>query len=917
MAAAVLASFDPLRLKPYGIKAEPGQALEELVDDSVAAFDSPGGLRWMLLTEVRNAALRRIATKGKAAFEEALSLNEGDYANNPLQEMLSHYIRRTAPPLEEQDVKQLRGSLEAALWLRSVLNVPDVDDIRQKIEEKQFIAPFEFLLADGFAGRTSEIEALRRYVGVIAPSRAVDRIVDNVRGWIGLKQRGPLILYGPGGIGKSTLIAKFVVEHRSVPAQQRFPSVYLDFDSPYLRIDQTHTWTIEAIRQIRIQYRALESDDAAIAEIETAARTLADEIQSAERSNEQRARDEAFIGLLAGAANAMAAIHLSQGGDSRRDPPLLIVFDSFEEVQYATPTEVDRLWELLEILQRQYATLRVVVSGRAPVEKTSMNKHRAEMLELKDFDQESALLFLRKNDIEDEHEAMAIFKYVGGNPLSLKLAADVVREEGGSAQGLSGLQTTSWLLFAANEVLIQGQLYTRILNRIPDEDVRKLAHPGLVLRRMSPDIIELVLQKPCGVTVRDHDHAVQLFDKFRRVVSLVTTAPDASIHHRPAVRRVMLRLLERDKPEKVAEIDAAAVRYYHDFADATSRAEEVYHLLRLGAEPSVIDARWRGGIEQFLLGAEDEIPASSRAYLAARLGKVDPALAADASQELWERHVERIAEDLLADGNAEEAVAKLHERSERMPASRLPLIEGRALLQLGRIEEAREPINKAINDVGASSNRDDLLAALELAVQLEVTTGNWDDASELLRRAESVARRIGDLHRELDFAVRRFRILELAKIPAEDLQRAADAIAMLFHGITDASLASREALVRHVASTLGSYRPDVLVRSLRLIHIPALDDEQRRSIADALETHGQTPEREWLAGVFARNLGLARPTDPPPPWSQIVLAADQANRLDDMLQKLLATEREEHPVSAAVARIIDSAGPLRSSSASV
>jgi hypothetical protein len=42
----------------------------------------------------------------------------------------------------------------------------------------------------------------------------------------------------------------------------------------------------------------------------------------------------------------------------------------------------------------------------------------------------------------------------------------------------------------------QAFLYTHILERIDDEEVMHLAHPGLVLRLVTPDLIRLVLAKP-------------------------------------------------------------------------------------------------------------------------------------------------------------------------------------------------------------------------------------------------------------------------------------------------------------------------------------------------------------------------------------------------------------------------------------
>ena len=59
-----------------------------------------------------------------------------------------------------------------------------------------------------------------------------------------------------------------------------------------------------------------------------------------------------------------------------------------------------------------------------------------------------------------------MYKQVGGNPLNLKLAAQVARLEGAGNKGIEGLKTSSYFVFAAAEHVIQGQLYKRILDRI-------------------------------------------------------------------------------------------------------------------------------------------------------------------------------------------------------------------------------------------------------------------------------------------------------------------------------------------------------------------------------------------------------------------------------------------------------------------
>ena len=54
-----------------------------------------------------------------------------------------------------------------------------------------------------------------------------------------------------------------------------------------------------------------------------------------------------------------------------------------------------------------------------------------------------------------------------------------------------------------------------------------MAHPGLVLRRVTPDLILKVLAQPCGIEVPDEETARELFDELAREVSLVTKTKTA------------------------------------------------------------------------------------------------------------------------------------------------------------------------------------------------------------------------------------------------------------------------------------------------------------------------------------------------------------------------------------------------------
>ena len=179
----------------------------------------------------------------------------------------------------------------------------------------------------------------------------------------------------------------------------------------------------------------------------------------------------------------------------------------------------------------------------------------------------------------------------------MSLAASLLEKEPAGPAGISDLGTRTLFFLKVKENIIQGQLYQRILGHIHNEQVRRLAHPGLVLRRITPEIILKVLAQPCSVTVRTITEAEQLFGELLREVSLVTPNDDGSLRHRSDVRRVMLDLLRQDEPLMVREIHRQAVNYYRLQDGPLARAEEIYHRLSLGQQQRTIDERWMSGVE--------------------------------------------------------------------------------------------------------------------------------------------------------------------------------------------------------------------------------------------------------------------------------------------------------------------------------
>ena len=131
------------------------------------------------------------------------------------------------------------------------------------------------------------------------------------------------MIHGPGGMGKSTLLARFILDQVDRDRASRIPFAYLDFDRQDLSIRDTMVLVAEIMRQLGVQYPT----EGSYAE-EARARILAahSEIVGAESFVTR----EAVIGGILELLRSVGA----------HDDPFLLVLDTFEEVQYSSASFV-------------------------------------------------------------------------------------------------------------------------------------------------------------------------------------------------------------------------------------------------------------------------------------------------------------------------------------------------------------------------------------------------------------------------------------------------------------------------------------------------------------------------------------------------------------------------------------------------
>ncbi len=883
LAAAVLSTFDPRTLQPLGsVHGEAGSAPQaaEALAGSVEVRDPGGSRRRTLAPAVRVAALRQLRAEGRV--REALAANP-ERPDDPLQRALVGYLTATAPRLEQQSLPELAAAYQVIDWLRAAGfdDLPERAEIYRRTEWLTLLQPFEHLAGDHFRGRARELDRLRTYVGVVPPGSTLASF--NLRSRSGSKKA--MVVHGPGGVGKSTLVARFILEHARAQREDRFPFAYLDFDRPDVEAEEPLTLLVEAVRQLGIEYpRARAScDRIRRGWLELISRRHAEPGAGLAQQVSGSAREEMV--RTRAAVKDFGALISSLGAEDR---PVLLVLDTFEEVQYRSSRYVAAILRLLEELRQAVPLLRVVIAGRG-----ELPTDDAEPLELAGLDEEAASGYLEARGVADPELARALARQVGGSPLSLQLAAELVQREGIDASGKLDVETREYLFLRVDDAVIQRQLYRRILGHIHDEEVRKLAHPGLVLRRLTAELILEVLAAPCALAVSSLPQAEELFEKLRREISLVSVEPDGALRHRQDVRMLMLKLVHSDEPEKARAIHERAVAYYERRpAGPLERAEEIYHRLWLDEPAAAIDGRWLTGVEPHLFRALEEFTGARKAYLASRLGTdVDEATRGLADLEDWERIVSREARQLLDHGlPPQEALALFAARGDRSPRSPLFALEAEVLGRLQRWRESLAVLDRGIERAVGEGDRQQALALLLQAVQVALAGRQAAAVPALSARLGGLAEGNLALPERWALLTRRLALARLAEAPEEVAAFERD-LGELLDRLPDEEIAAHPSLGHWSAGLLAAGDVSRLGRLLRLAGLPKTTPAAVRRLAAEITAFDLASSQAAgeAQGRIARGLGVEVSGSLIVGWTEFLLGAPEA-----AIRKVLCRLLEEN-----------------------
>lgn len=701
--------------------------------------------------------------------------------------------------MDKQVAEDIASMLEALAWIAHAPRLqegqPDVETATQALAEARRMAPLKRLVGDHFEGREDVLSQMREYLE--AP-----------------EGHDVLFIHGPGGIGKSTVLAKFALD--AADREDVDAIVYLNLDRPILRPEEPLSLLLDLLSQLAQQFPSA-SDS--LAKLSSSVRDLERRLsytrsdQSLLESSAPQESDWDWI------VNDIATAIGSLPGERK----ILVLVDTFEQAQRHGSRVVSEMWRMTNRLMEQAPRLRIIAAGRLEEVQFTENRVALEAFERSDVERVLSKATGAKlpDDLVDE-----VYQLTGGHPLTVQLAASYVGRVG--LEEFDDPVRREQRLSRLREEKRDALLYGRILQQIGDHDVQQIAIPGLVMRRITPGVIREVLAEPCGLDIKPGEED-DLFNRMATEVDLVTldfSDPDTpALVHRPDVRALMLADLRQDQRAKAEEIDDRAISYYASQPGDYARAEEIYHRIWRGDYGFQIDNRWEPGVTPLLVSALDELPPDRQGWLAERLG-VGPApqVAATLSLMEWERAVAAQARQLLTRGDAEAVLDLLKERSDRTAGSELLAIEAEAHVAMGEVSAGLAVLGRGIEaakEAGKTESLPELLLlrsqtlegrrqfagashnaaeALEIANQLDNEEYRLRATAALLRLNRKSRATTGPSRTELKSSVQNIMAQEARPSSAQPLPKI---------------LYNNPGLTRELAAEVGSEHPELLELSVR------------------------------------------------------------------------------------------------------
>lgn len=625
--AALVSTFLPRQL---GHEAHLGDKRPH-AENTVLAYSepvtTPDGTRWELRRGVRAEVLRLAKPDEVTRTLARTARIFGDAISMALRNTLSGVALNQLDSASLTDLEAMRAAASALADMAALPSLLPLQKLDRLIRRRRLVEQFERICGKDFktevVGRDGELEMLRGYVGVIA-AETVSDTAARIAAFARRKFTGrkPLAIWGTGGVGKTTLLSRFMLEHIN-SADGSYPFAYLDFDRPSISPKDHMGLFAEICLQMSVQFEALAGS----------LNELRDEALEGQPYGPGADSESRLEPLVEAFRKRIDAFLHEQESRFEWERPVLIVLDTLEVVQYDANQVLHLERFLRPFVKSGWSRLRLVVAGRKRVDNLGSADEPMELepMELEGLDAAGAseLLLrlsrraarqLRAKTAAELAGVLATRRGVLGkpkvHPLRLRMVGSIFQQGRESGEDIAhllidelrdGLKGGG----SAARALIDGILIRRIIDHVADPRVRALADPGLVVRRITPEVIECVMARgtprPGSATVEDAtefepwkltpSEAQDIYQAFSREVTLVEL-DGAVLRHRQDVRSEMLPLIRARSPQRFDQLHRLAFDYYCEVASATRQpdeaalAEAVYHGLWCGEPMERLDSLW-------------------------------------------------------------------------------------------------------------------------------------------------------------------------------------------------------------------------------------------------------------------------------------------------------------------------------------
>ena len=536
--AALSGTFDPAALPSIETADEDTSVAVTSVLAAACDTNPDESDGWLLRTSVRHYLLDMLKQAGE--LEQAIERRREQGTDQETEDLL--LALEDAPPFSVEAIAdELQKPRSEASIRRIVVALdragtqPDLlQSARSALGELGRRKRRRLIEERGFFGRADEKQHLDA--------------------WFKQPQMDPPVkaafLSGLPGIGKSALLEEMV---RLLADEQGAVTVRLDFDRAGLDVLDILGLTMEVARQLG--ERLGENGKPLFAA------RLAAASQQVGEEQLTKARRTSFpfdLGLEIGAACS--------------GRPVTLVLDTLEVLRARGVQHPGLLFAWIdELANFEMRPLRIIAAGRGDAFdgcKERVGLHIA----LEGLDDDASDQLLDRLSVAPS-DRPAILRIADGNPLVLRLAAEVTAGFGAKALPRAKLEKEVAAAF----------LYRFLLSRIGDPLLHKLAYPGLVTRRISAPLLREVLPELLGLPPLSEQEALTAFDALASQHWLVMRDPldPEFVIHRGDMRAVLLPLLYREQPDLCAKIDAAAVTWFGRRSDAPSQLDAAYHRLQL------------------------------------------------------------------------------------------------------------------------------------------------------------------------------------------------------------------------------------------------------------------------------------------------------------------------------------------------